>query len=305
MLIFYYGSNSFLINRRVIAAIEKLAPNDFDFSRYEGENDRIITDLRTPPFFGDRRVVSWFVPKLEGTEAPLSSLIFDALEALESSPKTTLILAVGSSPAKNLKTFKTVKSAADEAEEFIAIAPWDRRAQIKQIAAITDPKKFRKITHRLHEALAEQFANDLARADAELSKIANAYNPQELTDKTAIECLSDGEAASVFDLTDALLDGNYGKAVRLAKRLEDAHEPALKVLATITNKFHGVFSVLIGAESPGISPAQARFFKNRYYGQAERILRALAILKLTTIQIKSGSPQWSELLIAIYKVCNA
>lgn len=264
MLQFFYGDDDFAIQQAETTAISFLGIDDFDTSYYDGDdNDRVLSDLQTPPFFSSHRLVVWRNPDLRRHADTL-------LSALDFADNAVFIVSVSRKPDKRLKAFKALKKAALVEREFQLPPPWRTDLIADRIRDVTKAKGL-AITHDAIEALADEFGNDLFRIVSELEKLTNAYGNIQI-DGDLIRRAINAENTTVFALVDALLDRDVPKSVEISAKLRN--EPSMLILSILTREFHTYLSLKVGIIPLGISPQRQRFLNARLRGVDGRYLQS-------------------------------
>ena len=97
------------------------------------------------------------------------------------------------------------------------------------------------------DALIDAIGNDSARLTMELQKLAlHAESSGEARiSASSVDSLIEGLSTNALQVGDALLAGDPGQAIALLDALNDAGEPALRIVATLTGQIRGWLWVML------------------------------------------------------------
>jgi len=239
----YWGDDEAARQRAVDALVERLVDPAWaamNLSRLDGNDPaqayQALEDARSAPFIGGTRlVVLQRSPFCNQCPAELASALEAALPLIPDSVHLALISA--GKPDARLRTTKALRKVAEE-QSFPLPAIWDGTGQIELVA-----RTARELGLRLEpaaaEALAEAIGSDSTRLASELEKLALYGNGAELITAAAVGALIHSHATSALAVGDALLAGRTAEAIALVDDLLDAHEPALRLVATLSGQMRG------------------------------------------------------------------
>lgn len=254
----FYGQEKYLIARAVEALKNKLlgpGAELFDYQEFEGKEinpENLLSATQTPPVLSIRRlIVVKDVPLNE--EALLTSL---------SPPCSTtcLVLLAGEEIDKRKKLVKAVQQAG-RVVEFRILPPAELAQWFKEEAR----KLGRPLEEEAAQALAEAVTG-LEQGLKELEKLDLYLPPGAPITLRDVEALIPASLSSktIFQLLDALTEGDRSTAINLCRRLLASGEAPLTILGMIARQFrllllahiHGLNSPL--AEALGLHPWVAK-----------------------------------------------
>jgi DNA polymerase-3 subunit delta len=300
-LILLYGQESFFIEEGVqlISNAVVLPENrDFNLSRFQGRDFKpvdVVEQSRTFPVFTDRRLV--IIKNIH--EASADQL--DGLQSYVEDPvvETVLLMTAEKIDARR-KFFQLVKKNGTVIE-------------FKKIYENQLPSFVRDLSKSLNVTLTggglklfcKRVGTNLIEVKGELEKLAGYLGERDLADESDVAAIvSDTRIESVFDLTDAIGQGDLSTALNLLDRLLAEGQAPLMVLAMMTRHFRQIWkiSALTAQKTPqnemmkkaGVSPfflkglqQQAGRFSNQQYRQVFSLFLA------TDLALKSsgGDPR--------------
>ncbi|SMB92893.1 DNA polymerase III, delta subunit [Thermanaeromonas toyohensis ToBE] len=254
----FYGQEKYLIARAVEALKNKLlgpGAELFDYQEFEGEevtHESLLSATRTPPVLSIRRLI---VVK----DAPLNE---EALLAALSPycPTTCLVLIAGEEIDKRKKLVKAVQQAG-RIVELKGLPPTDLAQWFKEEAR----KQGRAMEEEAAQALAETVIG-LEQGLKELAKLDLYLPPGTPITLRDVEALipTSLNSKAIFQLLDALTEGDRSTAIDLCRRLLASGEAPLAILGMIARQFrlillahiHGLHSPL--TEVLGLHPWAAK-----------------------------------------------
>jgi DNA polymerase-3 subunit delta len=236
-----WGDDEAARNRAVEALVEKLADPVWaaiNISRLDGNETaqaaQALEEARTPPFGGGARVVVLQrSPFCQACPAELAAQLEASLPLIPAD--CHLLLCSPGKPDARLRTTKALRQLAEE-QSFVLPALWDGEgllALVRRTAAALGLD----LAEDAAEALAEAIGSDSTRLASELEKLA-LYR-QGVIDRAAVEALVGGRSTSSLAVGDALLAGRPAEAIALVDALLEAHEPALRLVAALSNQVRG------------------------------------------------------------------
>ncbi len=251
-----WGDDSAALDRAVQSLIEEEVDPSWasvNISRLDGSESgqarQALEEARTPPFgAGSRLVLLQRSPFCNACPSDLADRFEAALDGIPES--TQLLLCNPSKPDGRLRTTKALmkRIKAGEACErsFKLPAVWDGAGQ-RQLVERTAEELELKLEPAAADALIDAIGNDSARLTMELQKLAlHAESSGETRiSASSVESLIEGLSTNALQVGDALLAGDAGQAIALLDALNDAGEPALRIVATLTGQIRGWLWVLL------------------------------------------------------------
>ena len=239
-LYYLYGDETYLVERAVKAALDRLVPadmRDFNLNVYygnESSGEQIVACAQTLPMFAEWRVV--LVKNAD--KLPAASL--DALTpyVLDPSPSTCLILQ--GEKIDQRKKFYSEWKKKGELVEF-------RRLYENQLLPFLR-NEVANLGKKFEPAAAEMLlylsGNNLKELVSQIEKASLHAGRKDTIDVTDVKAVvSDTRVDSVFELANSLGDKDLNKALRnLNALLEDGEAPLL-ILAVLARHFRQIWKV--------------------------------------------------------------
>ena len=238
-----WGDDEAARNRAVETLVESLvdpAWASINISRLDGQDSaqaaQALEEARTPPFgSGARVVVLQRSPFCSACPAELAAQLEASLPLIPAD--CHLLLCGAGKPDARLRTTKALRQVAEE-QSFVLPALWDGEGLLA-LARRTAAELGLKLAEEAAEALAEAIGSDSTRLASELEKLALYRQGQGVIDRAAVEALVGGRSTSSLAVGDALLAGRPAEAIALVDALLEAHEPALRLVAALSNQIRG------------------------------------------------------------------
>lgn len=238
---------------------------DFNFTYLEDSENfpaLLKNQVNTPPMMAEKRFIvartsSYFTEKQEKDELIVS--------LFTNYPGTTIMVILVDGKVK--KSLKTVKTAA-EIGEIIAISP-PRYAELDKWIFAEFQKRGKKIEQRSVKFLEQMFSNNLQRLESEIEKISLYNLDKDIIDMNSIFSIISRdrlyEENLVFQLTDAIMSREKGKAVNILRTMLDGGAVPLRILSTMTWQIRLLLSVRVLKEKGKNIEEIARVLKSHQY----------------------------------------
>lgn len=307
--LFFYGAEDYLMDWAIRRIIEKHVPEDsrdVDVLHLDGETcevQDIIKASATYSMFAEKRVVvvKNFLPLILGNiENDNDSLLSLASSKQECS---VVIFVIEAKFAENITAFGRKMIKESSAYEFTKLDKATLKAfitkRIRQEGKIIGRKEMDHLIN-LSGYFYKGSRYSLNQLVADISKIANATEG-DLIQSNVIEDLITGEEDKfVFNLIDALMEGNKQKAMDLTETIIREEDSTMAVIALLTKQFEIMYDALeLSKEGFSISEMVKRTgvhefrFKKAYQSamlyKEEKIRSHLIRLYNIDRDIKSGN----------------
>ena len=228
---------------------------------------RVLDSARTLPFLGSRRLII-----LQEVEQYKAERLSDFLPYLaDPAPSTTLVFA-GAKLDSRTKFAKSL-SQAGKLHLFKKMWPREATAWLKGRAAL----RGKTLAPEVADSLAELTGLGLGALDSELEKLAlYVGGRKQITPQDLAAVTGRGRLYSIFDFTDALVQGRLDRALSAYHQLDSLGEPAVRVLAMVTRLFRQLLevrAVLDQGGGPGEVQSALRLPPNAIRGLTERARR--------------------------------
>jgi DNA polymerase-3 subunit delta len=278
-LILLYGPESYFVEQGlqlIRDAVVSLENRDFNLTQYYGKDFKpgeVVEQARTFPVFSERRLV--IIKNVNDASA-------DQLEGLltyldEPVPETVLLLTADKIDAR--RKFYQILKKSGKVFEFKKIYENQLPTFVRDLA-----KSFNvTLTSEGLKLFCKRVGTNLVEVQGELEKLLGYLGDRDIADEKDVAAIvSDTRIESVFDLTDALGEGDVSTAFHLLDRLLSEGQAPLMVLAMMTRHFRQMWKVneLVAQRVPqsefpkrvGVSPyflkglmKQASRFDNQQY----------------------------------------
>jgi len=312
-LILLYGQESFFVKTGMLSvrdAVVAPADRDFNLTQFYGK-DFIVNDVldqaRTFPIFADRRLV--VIKNIHEARAEqLEGLIEYVNDPV---PETVLLLTAEKIDARR-KIFQLVKKNGLTIE-------FKKIYENQLPSFVRDLAKSKKLTLTADalKLFCKRVGTNLAEAQGEMEKLIGYLGERDIADEADVAAIvSDTRIESIFDLTDAMGQGDRSMALTLLDRLLAEGQAPLMILTMMARHFRQMWKIseLVSQKVPqselprrvGASPyflkglmQQAKRFDQLQYRQVfNRFLEADLALK------SSGSEPRIQLELLVLEIAD-
>lgn len=238
----YWGDDASARERaaqELIDAVVKPAWISLNLSRLDGSNaeqaSQALTEARTAAFGnGGRVVLLQRSPFCERCPSDLAEQLEAALPLIPESSHLMLV-SIGK-PDARLKTTKALRKVATE-KKFQLPAIWDGAGQV-ELVQHTAKKLELSLERDATHLLAETIGSNSTRLANELEKLG-LYCGNAAINAKAVEALAGPAQQNALAIGETLLNGDLGAALKQIDELLASNEPALRLLASLTNQLRG------------------------------------------------------------------
>lgn len=239
-LILLYGQESFFIDegsKAISEAVVMPENRDFNLAQFHGKDFKpheVVEQARTFPVFAEQRLV--IVKNLhEASTAQLDGLV-EYIE--EPVPETVLLLTAEKIDARR-KIFQLLKKTG-AVFEFKKIYDNQLPAFVRDMAKRANVT----LTNEGLKLFCKRVGTNLTEVQGELEKLVGYLGERDLADESDVAAIvSDTRIESVFDLTDALGQGDRSTALQLLDRLLAEGQAPLMILAMMTRHFRQMWKI--------------------------------------------------------------
>ena len=280
-LILLYGPESYFVEKGLQAIRNAVVPpenRDFNLTQFHGRDFKamdVVEQARTFPVFADRRLV--IVKNVhEASAGQLEGLLAYVVDPV---PETVLLLTAEKIDARR-KIFQVLKKTGT-AIEFKKIYDNQLPSFVRDLAKSFDVT----LTGDALKLFCKRVGTNLVEVQGELEKLVGYLGERDLAEESDVAAIVSGtRIESIFDLTDALGQGDVSTALTLLDRLLAEGQAPLMVLAMMTRHFRQMWKIreLTAQKTPqselpkrvGVSPyflkglmQQANRFNSQHYRQ--------------------------------------
>lgn len=251
-----YGDDDLAIEEQVKAMRASMGdgPNaDMNISEYDGEAvsvAKVLNDVRSYPFLADKRlvIVKGMVNALMRTNAGKEDLERLIADVPTLPAHARLVLVEREKLRSDLRIVKTARDKGFCREYAVPenTSDWIRQRVKSEYGAQIDPAAA--------EALASVTGNDLRRADNEIIKLITYVDGERPISEADVALLTPYVAdASVFDMVDALAEGNGRTALSLMNTVleQEPGDPGFRLFSMIARQFRLLMLVREHLDSGG------------------------------------------------------
>ncbi len=290
-LYFLYGEEKYLVGyyaQKLISKTKGTAFEDFNYQRFESGAaiDDIFEAVEALPFMAERKCVAISDLDVEGLRAQE----FDKLnELLENIPETTVLiiylptLQIDSRADKKWKKFITLAN-----QKGISIQLKRRTgAELEKLLCSSASKRGCALSRQAAERIIRYSGNDLQTLFNELEKLCSFVKEGEITPQVIDRLVVKNLEARVYDLSKAILAGEYDKAYGILDLLFYQNEEPVSVLAVLSSAYLDMYRVRTSIQSGSGVMEPAKYFdyarKEFRLTNAERDAK-----KLTTAMLRES-----------------
>lgn len=228
-----YGDEEYLKKQYRQKLQDALIPPDdtVNLGVYEGKNisvQELIDQAETMPFFAKRRLLVIENSVFFKNASP------QLAEYLEAVPETTCFLFVESEVDKRQKMYKAVKNNG----RIVEFVTQTEDTLIRWILGILK-KENKNITRSSMELFLEKTGSDMNHIAMELEKLLSYTMDRDVITSEDIEEICTTQTVNkIFDMINAVADGNRKKALDLYYDLLALKEPPMRILYLLTRQFN-------------------------------------------------------------------
>ena len=309
-----FGPEDFLRRRCLSTLLDGLKQRGFEIKRVEITDSatRLLDDLRSASMFGDATAYVVGNRRVGNRQEASTKFKEEFSSYLEKPSKGNVLIFDGKTWARNLTVPKRVgaKFPTIQCEE---LKPWDQRGWNDLVEGMANTHSVR-LDRGVAEQLRDYVGGSLARADAEMAKLALLADDELVTIQTLNEgCGFEGKDVT-FPLCDSILTGDSKMAVRHASVLAGKAEvgTVLSLLALLRLQVLALgragFALMQGKSgSEAITASKSRVreaFKAGFLRTSKGVGRpaleqALGILADADEAMKSTSPDPQILILGV------
>lgn len=303
-----YGAEDYLMNwavEKIISDNVEEENRDLDVRYMDGESvssHDIMAEARAYSMFSPKRVVIVrnFLPLYRKTaDAGLDELLEFAGKKLDSA---SVVFCLESRFSGDISSFGKKMIKACGAYEFPRLERADLKAFItKRVHAASRMIARRELEHMIDVSgyYNKNSAYDLSQLDRDIAKITGACSGDDISAALIEEILIGDSDRFVFNLVDALTDGNRDRSLAIAEAIIREDDGSMAVLSLLTKQFEIMYDALELSEAGYSLPAMAKKtgvnefrFKRAYRAAGRysmsRIRKILTDLYNTDRDIKRG-----------------
>ena len=252
-VLLFYGAEDFLMDWAVESLIDEYVDEEsryLDVIRMEGESvtaAEIMAEARAYSMFSDKRVVVVrnYLPLYRSAADVCADELLDFAAAPQD--QSIVIFTIESRLASDLSSYGKKLAKACSAYEFSRLEKADLKAFItKRVHNAGKLLSRRGLEHIIDVTgyYNKGSGYDLTQLDRDIAKIVKACEGDDI-DEALIEDILIGDSDRfVFNLVDALVAGDRGKALEISEAIIRDEDGAMAVLALLTKQFEIMYDSL-------------------------------------------------------------
>lgn len=263
------GDQPYLIGRYREQLVKKAVgnhANEFNLHRFDGaqlDMQAFYDAVESLPFFAENRCVT-----LDGDLEKLDSSQIRELCSILADPPltTTVIVSLRNAEGKKDKANALIK-ACDKAGCVVSL---DARSRSDTLRFLRNraQKNGCDLSSDCAAYMVERCGDNLQLLASETDKLCAYAGSGEITRKQVDDVVCVVLQARVFDLSKAILRGNFTRAMELCDQLFQQREPAVKILAVLSGAFVDLYRGYCARQAgiaPGRAAAELGYPKNREF----------------------------------------
>ena len=239
-LILLYGQESYFVETGMLSvrdAVVAPADRDFNLTVFYGKefvaND-VLEQARTFPVFADRRLV--VIKDIHEARVEQLDGLLDYVE--DPVPETVLLLTAEKIDARR-KIFQLIKKNGLSIE-FKKVYENQLPSFVRDLAKSSNLT----LTAGALKLFCKRVGTNLTEVRGEMEKLAGYLGERDLADEADVAAIvSDTRIENIFDLTDAMGQGDRSTALTLLDRLLAEGQAPLMVLAMMTRHFRQMWKI--------------------------------------------------------------
>ena len=260
-LYFLYGEEKYLVEYYAQKLIAKAGGKlflDFNLQKFDGgevDVEQIASGAEALPFMAERKCVA------------VSDLDADSMRAgeaekwkelLASLPESTVLVIYLPTLEIDTRKSKNWKKLLPEMEKAGAVVEFKRRttAQLEKLLSAAAAKRGCNLSRPNADRLIAFSGTDLTALLNELEKLCAYVKTGEITEQAIDAVATKNLEARVYDLSKAILAGNYDKAYSVLDQLFSQNEEPVSVLAVLSSAYLDLYRVRVCLQS-GYSAGEA------------------------------------------------
>lgn len=260
-----YGEEKYLVGnyaRKLIDKAKGSAFEDFNFQRFDGGTasmDEIAAAVEALPFMAEQKCVAVSDLDVEGLRANE----LNKLEELVSNiPSTTVLVIYLPTVLADAKKDKKWKKFITEAEQRGCTIQLKKRsnADLEKLLCTAAQKRGCELSRQNAGRVIGYSGNDLQTLFSELEKLCSFAGEGEITAQMIDRIVVKNLEARVYDLSKAILLGEYDKAYGILDLLFYQNEEPVSVLAVLSSAYIDMYRVRTTVQSGFGVTEPAKYF---------------------------------------------
>lgn len=253
-LYFLHGEEKYLVRyyaHKLMDKAKETAFEDFNFQRFEGDTasvDEIAAAVEALPFMAERKCVAISDLNVESLRAQE----FDKLtELISNIPDTTVLVIYLPSVMIDYKTDKKWKKFITLAAQKGNCIQLKKRTntELEKLLCAAAAKRGCELSRTDAGRIIAYSGNDLQTLYNELEKLCSYVGQGEITPPIIDQLVTKNLEARVYDLSKAILAGQYDKAYGILDLLFYQNEEPVSILAVLSSAYLDLYRVRTSIQS--------------------------------------------------------
>ncbi len=253
-LYFLYGEEKYLVGhyaRKLIEKAKGTAFEDFNFQRFDGGSvgiDEIAAAVEALPFLAEQKCVAVADLNVEGLRANELNKLDELIETI---PSTTVLVIYLPTVAIDVKKDKKWKKFFASAGRIGCTVSFARRSnpELEKLLCSGAQKQGCELSRTSAGRIIAYSGNDLQTLLNELEKLCSFVGNGEITVSVIDRLVVKNLEARVYDLSKAVLAGEYDKAYGILDLLFYQNEEPVSVLAVLSSAYIDMYRVRTAVQS--------------------------------------------------------
>ena len=260
-----YGEESSLVVRyaqKLIAKAKGTAFEDFNYQRFEGDTagmDAVAAAVEALPFMAERKCVAVSDLNVESLRTGELSKLEQIVESI---PESTVLVIYLPSVEVDLKTAKKWKKFLTLANKYGSTLQLSRRSNLdlEKMLCTAATKRGCDLSRQNAGRIIRYSGNDLQSLMNELEKLCSFTGTGEITAQTIDRLVVKNLEARVYDLSKAILSGQYDRAYEVLDLLFYQNEEPVSILAVLSSAYVDLYRLRISVQSGFSAVEPAKYF---------------------------------------------
>ena len=259
-----YGEESYLIGyyaQKLIAKAKGGAFEDFNLQRCEGDTaamDAVAAAVEALPFMAERKCVAVSDLDVDSLRAGELGKLEQIVESI--SPSTVLVLYLPCVPV-NARSAKWKKFLAAANKQGCTVQ-FKRRSNpdLEKLLCSGASKRSCELSRQNAGRMIRSSGNDLQTLMNELDKLCAFVGEGEITAQVIDRMVVQNLEARVYDLSKAILSGQYDRAYGILDLLFYQNEEPVSILAVLSSAYVDIYRVRTSVQSGLSATEPAKYF---------------------------------------------
>ena len=249
-----YGEESYLVGdyaRKLMHKAKGSTFEDFNLQRFDGDTvamDAVAAAVEALPFMSDRKCVA--ISDLDVER--LRTVEYNKLEQIiDSVPSTTVLIIYLPSVSVNLRTAKKWKKFLTAVNKRGCVVQMKRRSgsDLEKLICSRAAKLGCELSRQDAGRMIRYSGNDMQTLMNETEKLCSFVKEGKISTQVIDRLVVKNLEARVYDLSKAILSGQYDRAYEILDLLFYQNEEPVSVLAVLSSAYVDIYRVRVSIQS--------------------------------------------------------